>query len=221
MEKRGQHFTSDTSRPPTATLSAPVEHLERASEPAPAAPPEPKDWWGSGTVTLRPTAAAVAHQDSPKPGPQSAFLPAIIFLGGLATMVGSALPWVTAAFLGHQATVAGTDHALTSTIGVNGWETFGGGAALLALGGLMIVSGERALRWLALLLALATAGFAAYDIVRIIEKIDDAHNRAAAQLGPLAAHLAGHVWVGYGLVTVVVAAGVTLLATFLAAGSSQ
>jgi hypothetical protein len=154
-------------------------------------------------------------------GRQNAVLPTVMMAGGIVTIVGSTLPWVSATILRHTATVAGTNHGITTAISVNGWVTIAGGAAVTLLASLMIVSGERALRWLATILSLATTGFAVYDIVRIVQKIDDAKTKAARLRAPFVGNLLGHITVGYGLIMVVAAASVAALAALLSSGSGD
>lgn len=177
----------------------------------------PKDWWSSGVSDRRPTQVTVPTVTSRRP---NAFLPTLMIAGGVVAAVGSTLPWVSARILGHTYMVDGTDHAISTAISVNGWVTLAGGATVALLGALMIISGERALRWLGIVLSLATTGFAVYDIVRIVQKIDESKSRTR-HAGPVIANLLGHVTVGYGLIMVVAAAGVASLAALLAGGSGD
>lgn len=87
----------------------------------------------------------------------------ILFVCGILVMVGSVTAWVTVHSFGHTGSVTGTQLSGVDSLGiVNGWFTFTGGVALLVLGGLMVVSTEVSVRVLAILVALATLGFAIY-----------------------------------------------------------
>lgn len=116
-------------------------------------------------------------------------------------MATSTLPWVSANFLGTTTTVAGTDETVSRVIGSNGWLTFSGGAAMLVLGGLMIATSDKALRFLAVLVTSVTGGFAVYDVIRLLQKVHRAGS-SARRLGPLASSLTGYVHIGYGLIVV-------------------
>jgi hypothetical protein len=183
--------------------------------------PAAEDWWAAGTAAPSPTrltAPVVVH--APRPYAHSTVVPAVLVVCGAVAMAASTLPWITANFLRHTSDIEGTDGAITRAISLNGWLTFSGGAAILVLGALMVTSSERALRFLVLFIAFVTAGFAAYDVFRILQQIRDARS-AATRLGPFAYSLAGHLHIGYGLVVVASAAGVALVASAVGAVSSR
>jgi hypothetical protein len=182
--------------------------------------PAPKDWWSSGTASVRPTQVTVPVLPPDRSQARNIVLSSLILVGGGVTMLASTLPWITATILRHTASVDGTDQAITKAITTNGWVTLGGGAALVVLGALMIVAGERVLRWLTILVGMGTTGFAVYDLVRIVQKTDQA-NAQVSKLGSLAFKLGVHSGVGYGLIILVAAASATLILAMFDAGGTD
>jgi hypothetical protein len=138
----------------------------------------------------------------------------LLLICGIVMMVGSVTAWVSGTAFGRTFTVAGSDSAISTAIGVNGWITFTGGVVLVLLGGLMLVSSDRSLRLLALVVAFASLGFAIYDVVRILDDISKDHT-SAAKLGPVGLRIAGSESIGFGLILVLVAAVGALLATLV------
>src|SRR5438270_1802127 len=187
-------------------------------ESAPAAQPSgvahPTDWWGAGKSTTRATQIVPPVIIYPKARVRSRVLPGLMVTSGAVAIAGSALPWITAHFLRFTADVDGTSHVITTAFGLNGWVTIAGGAGVLLLGALMMISDETSLRVLGSLFATATAGFSTYELVRVLQKLHYGHS-AAVQLGPFSAYLAGRAHVGYGLIMLVSAAGVAALAALL------
>jgi hypothetical protein len=96
-------------------------------------------------------------------------------------------------------TVAGSDSAISTAIGVNGWITFTGGVVLVLLGGLMLVSSDRSLRWLALVVSFASLGFAIFDVVRIVDGISKDRS-SVSKLGAVGLKIAGSESIGFGLI---------------------
>jgi Protein of unknown function (DUF2510) len=125
-------------------------------------------------------------------------------------ILGAFTPWLTISLQGHSTSVSGTDPGISQLIGVNGWITFSAGILLFVLACMIVVSGEALFRSVALLVALGAAGFAIYDLVRMLQKISQA---ASASSSPLNAVLQTKNYVGWGLiVTVVGGCGALLLA---------
>jgi hypothetical protein len=58
---------------------------------------------------------------------------------------------------------------------VNGYVTLTAGAVLVVFAGMLMVSDDTGIRMLAALFALATVGLGIYVVVRLLQKINDAH----------------------------------------------
>jgi hypothetical protein len=78
----------------------------------------------------------------------------------------------------------------------------------------MLVSSDRSLRLLALLVSLASLGFAIYDVVRIVDGISKDRS-SVSKLGPVGLKIAGSESIGFGLILLLVAAVGALLATLV------
>jgi hypothetical protein len=125
-------------------------------------------------------------------------------------ILGAFTPWLTISLAGHGTSVGGTDPGISQLIGVNGWITFSAGILLFVLACMIVVSGEPLFRSVAVLVALGAAGFAIYDLVRILQKISQAASANPAGLNTL---FRTNNYVGWGLiVTVVGAVGALLFA---------
>ena len=185
----------------------------QASETLQAAP-EQHDWWEEGLA-----ARNVTQVDSPpvviypsRDFDRSPVLPAVMVAAGGTTMLMSLLPWVTANFAHHTTRVWGLSPLITKAISSNGWITFTGGATVVFMGLLMLASGVFALRVISTLLATMTAGIAAYDTVRLVQRVHQAHH-GLAHAGVLATRLAGDVHLGYGIVVVLCVSFLALVAS--------
>ncbi len=119
----------------------------------------------------------------------------------LLLILGSFTPWLTIGFGNTTTSVAGTDSSISDLIGVNGWITFSAGIVLFILVCMLVISAEPLFRSVALVVALAAAGFAVYDLVRIIQKISQAASSSSSGLGA-AFRTDNHV--GWGLIVAVV-----------------
>jgi hypothetical protein len=138
--------------------------------------------------------------------------PMLLLVCGILMMVGSVTAWVSVTLLGHTISVAGSDGAVSAAIGVNGWITFTGGVALIVLGGLLLISSDPSLRLVATMVAVASLGFAVYDVARILDKLSQT-DTSAAKLAPLPLKFFGGEHIGFGLILVLVASvGATLAA---------
>jgi hypothetical protein len=127
-------------------------------------------------------------------------------------ILGAFTPWLTISLAGHSTSVGGTDPGISQLIGVNGWITFSAGILLFVLACMIVVSGEPLFRSVAVIVALGAAGFAIYDLVRMLQKISHA---ASAPSTGLSSAFHTNNYVGWGLiVTVVGACGALLLALF-------
>jgi hypothetical protein len=127
-------------------------------------------------------------------------------------ILGAFTPWLTISLAGHSTSVGGTDPGISQLIGVNGWVTFSAGILLFVLACMIVVSGEPLFRSVALLVGVGAAGFAIYDLVRILQKISQA---ASASSSPLNAVLQTKNYVGWGLIVTVVGACGALLFTLI------
>ena len=103
---------------------------------------------------------------------------------GVALMYGSLGVWVSAtASFGTSSLhtgVIGTDPAISTLIGCNGWVTFVGGVVLLVFAGLSISSNDAVLARLTLLISTIALIFAVYDMFRTVQKI---HNETGTAIG--------------------------------------
>jgi hypothetical protein len=187
-----------------------AESTEQASEALPAQP----DWWDAGrgaprnATQVAPPVVIYATRDRER----NPVLSSLTVAAGGTAMLMSALPWVTANFQHHVTRVWGTSPLITHAIASNGWLTFTGGATLVFMGLLMLASSVFALRIITTLLAAITSGIAAYDTVRLVQKLHDAQH-AVGRTGVLATHLAGHLQLGYGIIVVLCVSFVALIAS--------
>ena len=182
--------------------SAPVAHASTSS--SGAAPTNQNQY-----VRLPPPASASAvhtrHAAAVRPAVGGLLICSILLILGAFT------PWLTISLAGHSTSVGGTDPGISQLIGVNGWITFSAGILLFVLACMIVVSREPLFQSVALLVALGTAGFAIYDLVRMLQKISQA---SSASSNPLNAALQTKNYVGWGLiVTVVGACGALLFAS--------
>jgi hypothetical protein len=98
-----------------------------------------------------------------------------LIVAGIALMYGSVSSWITnTASFGTRsinASVIGTDPAITSLIHTNGWITFIAGTVLLVFGGLLLLSEDGLFAALSLLVSVAAVGVSSYDLIRIQQKV--------------------------------------------------
>ena len=134
-----------------------------------------------------------------------------LLVSSVLLILGSFTPWVTFSLFGQSTSVAGTDSAISTLIGVNGWITFSAGILLFVLVCMIIISGEPFLRSVALVIALVAAGFAIYDLVRILQKISQAASADASRIGLT---LKADNQIGWGLIIVAIGAVGALLCAF-------
>jgi hypothetical protein len=124
-----------------------------------------------------------------------------LMICSLLLILGSFTPWMTIGFGNTTTSVAGTDSAISDLIGVNGWITFSAGILLFILVCMLVISAEPLFRSVALVVALAAAGFAVYDLVRMIQKIMRASSASSSGVGAVF-RTDNHV--GWGLIVAVV-----------------
>lgn len=134
-----------------------------------------------------------------------------LFVFSVLLILGSFTPWITISVLGQSTSVAGTDSAISALIGVNGWITFSAGILLFVLVCMIVISGEPFFRSVALVIALAAAGFAVYDLVRILQKISQAASADASRIGVT---LKADNQIGWGLIVVAIGGVGALLCAF-------
>lgn len=140
----------------------------------------------------------------------------VLFLCAALVIVGSLTPWVTLSVASLSVSSDGNQSGLSTLMGagVNGWFTFVGGIALLLIGALMIASRKRALRQLALLLAVATLGLSGYDMARVAYKVSASgtYPKGLPSSVTRAFTLTNHLGVGFGLILLLAAALVAMFA---------
>lgn len=176
------------------------------------------NWWAAGRAAHRPTVGTIPAVRTSRSFTRSAVIPGLVMICGAVVMVASTMPWVTANLGIHMSYVSGTDKAIATAFGVDGWATFAAGAAMAVLGGVLVVTNDGQVRLLAGLVGAGTAALSGYELIRVLQQIHYSR-QSAARLYPSLAHaLLGRVHVGYGLVVLVSAAGVGFLASLLSGG---
>jgi hypothetical protein len=131
-------------------------------------------------------------------------------------ILGSFTPWITVSVASLSASINGTDTGISDLIGVNGWITFSAGILLFVLVCMVAVSDEPLFRTAAVVIALVAAGFAVYDLVRVVQKIS---NTPALPSAVPVSHLAS-TNVGWGLIVVVIGAAGALVCSVSEARSA-
>ena len=120
-------------------------------------------------------------------------------------VVGSLAPWLTFSLVSLHFSVSGTDSGISLLVGINGWITFAGGVLLFILFCMMAVSDEPLFRTVTLLVAVVTAGFAFYDLVRIVQKISQVPSGVTGPV-PVVRTVGLNAGVGWGLIVVAIGA---------------
>ena len=172
-------------------------------------------WWAAGQAAHRPTSGTIPAVQTSRSFARSAVMPGLVMICGAVVMVASTMPWVTANLGVHMSYVSGTDKAVATAFGINGWTTFAAAAAFAVLGAVLIVTDERGVRFLAGLVGAGTLALALYELIRVLQQIHYARQTATRLYPSLSQALLGRVHVGYGLVLLVAAAGVGFLAALL------
>jgi hypothetical protein len=143
----------------------------------------------------------------------------MVLVGGVAVMVGSVMPWIRSTSPGHQATVRGTSPAITVVAHINGRVTLIGGAAMIFLALVGLITAWPLVRLLEAIAAVATAAAVAYMAVRIIQRIDQVgHHLFTLRFG---ATVPGPIRLDYGLIVVMAGSAVCLIGALAAAGRSH
>ena len=159
-------------------------------------------WWSAPGGSPQSMTMPRAVPTPARPAVRSRIMPGLMVLGAATVLAGSALPWLTIGRVYFN----GTSAVLSTAFGINGWVTMAAAEVVILMAALMMISDERAVRWLGLLGALGTAGVTGYELIRVMQKI---HYEKA----PL------HFHVGYGLVMASIAALVVLLAAAVEAAA--
>jgi hypothetical protein len=113
----------------------------------------------------------------------------LLLLGsGVLLMVGSVTTWIHASasfgsFFHLSASLNGLDAGISSLFGLNGFTTFICGVVLVGLVCAAMASDDSSLRLLTLVAGLTSAGFAAYFVVRVVQKVGDASGHGSATVG--------------------------------------
>jgi len=134
-------------------------------------------------------------------------------------MVASTMPWITGNFVHHMSYISGTDRSIRTAFGINGWTSFAVGCGLAVMGGTLLIAEDRALRLFGGFMGALALAISLYELVRVLQQIHDARQSAARLSASLSGALLGRVHVGYGLVVLVVAAGVGFFAAMLEGAS--
>ena len=162
---------------------------------------------GAGAAAPRLSAnpyAPPAHS-KPKTTPATVSVGLLLIMASAITlMYGSVGSWIrltgSVGILGLHLNVNGTDPGVSQLIGVNGWATFIAGIVLLVFAGLSMTNDDTVLALLTALVAGATLILAIYDMVRVIQKIQQ------VTTGP-----GSSISVGWGLIAVLSAAVLIML----------
>ncbi len=131
----------------------------------------------------------------------------LIMVSGIALMYGSVGAWIRvggAGFGDFHISVNGTDPAISTLIGVNGWVTFIGGIVLLVFAGLALTTEDRLLGLLTTVVAFVILVFAVYDVFRIVQKITQGSTPVGSSVS-----------VGWGLICVLAGAVLAMIVTLL------
>ena len=184
--------------------------------------PPPVTFDATGGVVAGSGAAALRPNPTTRPVTTPALTPAAIgvFCCSVLLIVGSFTPWVTVSFAAFSGSASGTDGSISDLIGVNGWITFAGGLLLLILFCLMAINPQPLFRSLTLIVAVVVAGFAVYDLVRIVQKISQASSVAPAFSASPLRGLRPDITVGWGLIVLAIAAVGALACAIAQARSS-
>jgi hypothetical protein len=100
----------------------------------------------------------------------------LFMTSGVLLMAGSITTWIHASTsIGSGASVSSTTSglAVSGLIGINGFVTFICGVVVTVLAGALMASDDSSLRLLAFVASLASAAFAIYVVVRIVQKVSE------------------------------------------------
>jgi hypothetical protein len=112
----------------------------------------------------------------------------LLFASGILLMVGSVTTWIHANVAFTQqfnlsASVNGLNPGIAQLIGIDGWATFICGVVVVALACALMASEDSSLRLLCLVAGLTSAGFAIFDLVRILQKVNQSSLHGSAGVG--------------------------------------
>ena len=168
---------------------------------------------GAGTAldhAAQPYSYASASRPSAGSSPATTLsvTPAVIglFVSSVLLIVGSLTPWITVSISALSTSASGTNSGISDLIGTNGWVTFAGGLMLLVLVFVKMINPQPLFQTLTLVIAVVVAGFAVFDLVRIIQKISQAPSFAPSFSGTPLQGLQPDINVGWGLIVLLIAA---------------
>ncbi len=112
----------------------------------------------------------------------------LLLSSGVLLMIGSVTTWIHAdtsfgTFFHLSVSLNGLDEGTSSLFGINGFATLICGVVLVGLSCAAMASDDSSLRLLTLVVGLTSVGFAAYFVVRVVEKINDASGHGSATVG--------------------------------------
>ena len=166
---------------------------------------------GAGPATPRLSANPYSPPaySKPKTAPATVSVGLLLIMASAITlMYGSVGSWIrltgSVGIVGLHVNVNGTDPGISHLIGVNGWVTFIAGIVLLVFAGLSLTNDDTLLAVLTALIAGVTLVFAIYDMVRVVQKIQQVTTSAGSSIS-----------VGWGLIAVLSAAVLTMLVSLV------
>jgi hypothetical protein len=112
----------------------------------------------------------------------------LLLASGVLLIVGSATTWIHAStsfgnFFHLSVSVNGLDSAVATLFGINGYATIVCGVVIVALAAASMAADDSSLRRLTLLVGLTSLGFAAYFVIRVVEKVTAANGHGNATVG--------------------------------------
>jgi hypothetical protein len=135
-----------------------------------------------------PHATSTTSLARPAPGVTLGLL--LLILSAVAMMVGSIATWISSSSpvggssilggisgVGQTVSTAssGVDAGISNLIGINGYITLIGAVVVLVFAGMMAVSDDKSVRLIGCLFALVSLGLSIFAVVRLVQKINDAH----------------------------------------------
>ena len=128
-----------------------------------------------------------------------------LLVSSVLVIFGSITPWVTVSFAGQSLSASGTDSPVWQSVTGNGWITVFCGVLLFILACMVAISGAPLFRTMALLISLAAAAFAIYDLVRVLQSLSKV-NSLTINGASITSPVMPDINVGWGLIVVVVGA---------------
>ena len=182
-----------------------------AQAPSQRYPAPPAAASGAQYAYQQPYAASSARRAAARPVALTGTLVSLL-VSSIVVIIGSFTPWLTVSVGPISQSANGSDSVTSTLIGLQGgWLTFAGGLIMLIFVVLIAVSGESNIATATLIVAVVTAGFAIYDLVRTAQKISEASNVSSLGNGPLRPDIS----VGWGLIVCVIGALAAVVFAFL------